>query len=518
LRNIEEGLPLGTKIQPRRATFTQTLIRKKLLIPTLVVALAIIALLIWQLLPQKGKAPVPAYTHSIAVLPFDDLSQQKDQEYFCDGLTEELINRLTNIASLRVPARTSSFFFKGKEVDIQEIGKRLNVAWILEGSIRKAEDTLRITVQLIDVKDGYHIWSERYDRKLDDIFAIQDEISLAVVDKLKINLIGGEKEKALLTKRYTESHEAYELYLKGRYFLEKFEIQKSLDHFHQAIEKDPTFVLPYAGIGLNYNTQGLMGFLSPKEAFPRAKEAAEKALEMDDTLGYAHAVLGTTILLYDWDWEASERENKRAIELNPNNAGSHFGYAFYLSAMGRLDEALAEHKRAIELDPLSLSIRSSLGLNFRLMRQNDRAIEQFKKVLEMNPNDFIASQFLALTYADKGMYDEAMAKAKKLLEFWGPNNETLPTLGIIYSKSGKKDKAKEILNELLRLEKQSYVQLSYYASIYGYLGEMDQAFEWLEKAYEERDQAMSWLKVWPNFNPLRSDHRFKAMLKKMNLE
>jgi TolB-like protein/Flp pilus assembly protein TadD len=482
----------------------------------LVVAVAIIAVLIWQLLPQKGEAPIPSYTHSIAVLPFDDLSQLKDQEYKCEGIAETLISALSLIENLHVPARTSAFSFKGKEKNYQEIGKKLNVKTVLDGSIQKAENLLRITSRLISTSDGSQMWSKQYTGEEKDIFDIQDQIAQEVVDNLNIELFG--REKAPLIKRYTENFEAYNLYMQGLYFLDKFEFQKSLEYFQQAIEKDPNYALAYACIGWNYNGQLMFGFLSPKEAFPKAKEAAERALEIDNTLGLAHNVFGTTKWLYDWDWEAAEREIKRAIELNPSYAENHNGYALYLSAMGRDDEALAESKRAIELDPLSLETNLVLGSIFSLMRQNDRAIEQYKKILELDPNYVPALLFLTGVYANKGMYDDAIAEAKKALDIWGPNQETLPTLAIIYSRSGKNDKAREILEEVLELEKKRYVAPTYIASIYGYLGEMDLAFNWLEKAYEERDQTLAWIKGLQNFDPLRSDQRFKAMLKKMNLE
>ena len=509
LISISEGIePERVKARLRKAKLLR---RKKMIfyagIAGFLILMTVIAL---SLFTGRGEA-----IDSIAVLPFENADP--DTEYLSDGITVSLIDKLSQLPSLkRVIARGSVFLYKGKEIDPQVVGQEFDVDAVLMSQMSQRGDELFISVQLMNVKDNRHIWGENYRRNISEIFAIQEEISDSITDSLRLSLT--QEEKALLAKRYTESTEAYELYSKGLYFLHKFEHKKSLEYFHQAIEKDPTYALAYACIGWNYNAQGFLGYLSPKEAFPRAKEAAEKALRMDDTLGLAHAVLGTTNFMYDWDWEAAERENKRAIELNPNNAVTHYGYAFYLGGMGRFDEALAEYKRAIELDPLSLTISMSLGAIFSFMRQSDRAIEQYKKVLEMDPNYILAHQFLALVYADSGMYDEAFAEAKKVLDLWGPNNETLSTLGIIYLMSGKKDKAKEILDELLGLEKQKYVQPSYFAIFYGYLGEMDLAFEWLEKAYEERDQQMVWLKVWPNLDPLRSDQRFKAMLKKMNLE
>ncbi|MFB0565692.1 MAG: protein kinase [Candidatus Aminicenantaceae bacterium] len=452
---------------------------------------------------------------SIAVLPFENADP--DTEYLSDGITWSLINKLTQLPSLKkVTARGSVFRYKGKEIDPQVVGQELGVDAVLMSQMSQRGDELSISVELMKVRDNSHIWGNNYKRNKSELFAVQEEISDSIMNSLRLSLT--QKEKAVLTKRYTENPEAFELYSKGLYFLDKWELLKSLEYFHQAIEKDPTYALAYACIGWNYNLLGYGTEISPKEAFPRAKEAAEKALEMDDTLSQARGVLGTTKYMYDWDWEAAERELKRAIELNPNDANNHNGYAVYLAVMGRYGEALAGSKRAIELDPLSFEISIVFGMIFTYMRQNDRAIEQYKKILEMDPNYVPALQFLAHAYADSGMYDEAIAAAKKELDLWGKNQETLPVLGITYARSGKKEKAKEILGELLELEKQRYVAPTYFASIYGYLGEMDQAFEWLEKAYEERDGQMHLLKVWPLLDPLRSDQRFKAMLKKMNLE
>jgi TolB-like protein/Tfp pilus assembly protein PilF len=513
LRNIEEGFPLGTKIRPRRQAFATALIRKKLFIPALIVALAFIALVVWQLLPKA-----PSIT-SIAVLPFKDLSPDKDQEYFCDGLSEELINRLTNIESLRVPAKTSSFYFKGKGSSIQEIGKVLNVNMILGGSLRKAGNKLRITVQLVNVIDGYTIWSNKYERNLEDYFALWDEISLAIVDNLKIKLLG--EERAKLVKRHTENPEAYNLYVKGRYFLDKVteeEMEKGLDYFQQAIEEDPTYALAYVGKADCYIFLADYAYLSSKEAFPKAREAAEKALEMDDTLAGAYASLGYVKFKYDWAWAGAERDFKRAIELDPNYAYAHINYSLYLSEMGRHDEAIKEAKRGLESDPLSLEINNALGWVLYLARRYDREIEQFQNLLEIDQNYWAAHLNLANAYAGKGMYKIAIVEAQKAIEFSGRNMMAVATLAYIYALAERRDEARKVLDDLLELSKKEHVSSFYVALVYTCLGQKDQAFEWLEKAYEEHDVYLSQLKVFPWFDSLRSDSRYKAMLKKMNLE
>jgi len=513
LRNIEQGLPLGTKIQPRREIFIAALIRKKLFIPALVVALAIIAVVIWQLLPKA-----PSIT-SIAVLSFEDLSSDKDQEPFCDGIADELINRMTKIESIRVPARTSAFSFKGKGLDIREIGEKLEVENVLEGSVQKAGNKLRINVHLVNVVDGYTIWSEKYERDEEDIFALQDEISMAIVDNLKIKLLG--EERAKLVKRHTENLEAYNLYVRGRYFQAKGteeEMEKSLDYFQQAIEEDPTYALAYVGKADCYIILADIGYLSSKEAYPKVRAAAEKALEMDDTLAGAYASLGFVKFKYDWDWAGAERDFKRAIELDPNYAYAHSNYSLYLSEMGRHDEAIKEAKRGLESDPLSLDINNILGWILYLARRYDQEIEQFQNLLEIDQNYWIAYNNLARAYAGKEMYKIAIVEAQKAIELSGGNTMAIAALGYIYALTGRRDEAKKVLDDLFELSKQEYVSSFYVALVYSCLGQKDQAFEWLDKAYEEHDVYLSQLKVFPLFDSLRSDPRYKALLKKMNLE
>jgi len=463
---------------------------------------------------------------SIAVLPFTNLSADKEQEYFCDGMAEEIINALTHVEGLHVVARTSAFAFKGKHEDIREIGRQLNVKTLLEGSVRKAGNRLRITAQLVNVVDGYHLWSEKYDRDIGeeycpgDIFAIQDGISLAVVDKLKVKLLGGEKAK--LVKRHTKDIDAYNLYLKGRFFWNKRTqegYQKSLEYFQRAIERDPSYALAYAGTADCYDLLGWYDYLPPEEAFPRAKAAAEKALEVDETLAEANASLGWISANYDWDWLAAESKYKRAIELNPSYATVHQWYAEYLSYMGRHDESIAEAKRAQELDPLSIIINNDLGQVLYYARQYDRAIEQLQKVLELDPDFIIAHFFLAFLYAQKAMYEEAIAEVQKAMNLSGGGDLLMVAqLGTIYSSSGRRDEAKKVLDELYQLSKQRYVSPFYIALIYVGLRQKNQAFEWLEKAYEERDHWLETLKVHPMLDSLRSDPRFTKLLKKMRLE
>jgi serine/threonine protein kinase len=517
LINVEKGIPTTEKAVTERKPLTSREITvhfslKKLFIPASVfITVVAVGAIAWLLFFQKASvSPAPGKS-SIAVLPFADLSPQKDQEYFCDGLAEELINRLTNIENLRIPARGSAFSFKGKDLNIQEIGEKLNVEMVLDGSVRKAGDKLRITAELVGVADGYPVWSKIYERKIEDTFALQDEISLAIIDSLQIKLLG--KEKANLVKRYTHDLEAYELYLKGRYFWNKRteeDMRKSVEYFEQAIEKDVTYALAYAGLADSYITIGSWGHLSPREAYPEAKKAALKALEIDDLLAEAYNALAYVKHIYEMDQTGAEEGFKRSIALNPNYATAHQFYSEFLVAMGRPDEALAEIKRAQELDPLSLIINAIAGWPYRLKGEYDKAIEQYKKTLEMDPDFRPAHAYLARAYRDKGMYEEALKEYELLND--------LEKIGITYAEMGRTAEAKEVMNELIEQSKHRYVSPIELARICFTIGENDQGFQWLEKAYEGREVGLNWLKTSRVFDNVRSDPRFQDLLEKMGLE
>jgi serine/threonine-protein kinase len=464
---------------------------------------------------QLVSPPAP----SIAVLPFVNMSADRDNEYFCDGLAEELINALTKLEQLHVVARTSAFSFKNKEVDVREIGRKLDVIYVLEGSVRRAGDRLRITAQLIDVRDGYHLWSERYDREASDVFAIQDEISLAIVDKLRIRLLG--QEKATLLTRYRDNLEAYNLYLKGRYYWDQRPqgLKRAIESFQQAIEKDPDYALAYAGIADCYVTLGSWenGTFPPLEAIPKAKAAAKKAIELDDTLPEAYASLAYATMNYDWDWPSVESGYKHAFNLNPRYATAHHWYSHYLLARGRADESLVESKRCLELDPLDLIINIHLAWHHQFARQYDEALEQCWKVSELYPNSFWPSFFSALAYEQKGMYGEALAESEKAIKMSGNVTFTTAALGHLYALSGKQAEARKTIAELKELSSKRYVTAYDIAIIYAGLGENDQAFEWLDKALEERSSWLPYLGIEPRIDELRSDPRFKALLERVGL-
>jgi len=470
------------------------------------------------LLPPQPEKSTTIKKNSIAVLPFADLSPQRDQEYFCDGLAEELINALTKLPQLKVAARTSSFAYKGKDIDIREVGKQLGVGTVLEGSVRKAGNRLRITGQLIDVAEGYHLWADRYDRNFKDIFSIQDDITLAIVDNLKISLLGEEKKN--LIKRHTQDADAYNLYLQGRHFwfTRTVEgIQKGMQCFRQAIEKDPNYALAYSGIADCYSNLGFY-FLSPQDSFPKAMAAAKRALELDDSLAEVHTSLAFILDKHEWDWPAADREFKRAMELNPNYANAHHWYALYLGAMDRWVESAAEAKKALDLEPLSAQFRLVLGVAFHQMRLNDNAVKELKKTIETDPTFFPAHFFLGWwMYPEMAMFEEALAEAQKAIELTRGASIAVAALGYAYAMAGRSEQAKKILGELDEISKKAYVSPVAVAAIHARLGEIDRAFEWLEKAYEIRDHWMDYLKVLHMLAPLHGDPRFYGLLKRMNL-
>jgi len=488
IRKIQKGVPTTDKILPTEKPDTEKVVEKK-----------------WE--------------NSIAVLPFADLSPQKDQEYFCDGMAEELISTLAKIDQLKVASRTSAFQFKGKGHDIREIGDKLQVQAVLEGSVRKAGDRLRITVQLINVGDGFELWSEKYDRDLKDVFAIQDEISLAIVDSLKVKLL--EKEKEALVKRYTDNTEAYKLYLKGRYnWNRRYEggLQKGIEFFQQAIDIDPLYALAYTGIADSYSLLGHYGFLPPREACPKAKIAAEKALEIDDKLAEAHTSLARIKMHYDWDWDAAEQELKKALELNPNYSTALEWYSLYLMIMGRFDEAVQEAKHALELYPLSLIINAVLGGIYYFAGKNEEAIEQFQRTIEIESDFSLTYLFQSGALANLNRFEEAVESLKKLDYLTAGSPFALGYLGAGVAGAGQKDEAQKMLDQLNELSKKKSVSPFYIAMVYLGLDDKDKLFEYLEKAYEERESLLAFINSWPLFDSLRPEPKFKAILKKMGFK
>ncbi len=457
---------------------------------------------------------------SIAVLPFANLSADPEQEYFCDGLAEEIINALGRLENLRVVARTSAFSFKDKALDIREIGMKLNVGAILEGSVRKAGNRLRISVQLVNVADGCQLWSERYDREMEDIFSIQEGISLAIVDALRLRVLGDERDRLL--KRRTENPEAHNLYLKGRFFWNKrteAEMRRSVEYFQEAVETDPEFALAYSGMADAYVTMGFYGYLSQEEVSIEAKNAVRRALELDSTLGEAHASLALIKTWVDWDCAGAEQEFRRALDLNPSGAEAHHQYSHLLAQLGRFDQALEEMKHALELEPLSLNINACLGQVLVLARKYDEAIEQLQKTIEMNPDYYDGHGWLGIAYLLKGMYDEAADKFRESTAFTVIEARMAAALAYTYAVTGREDEARHILAELLDRSGDKKVDSYLIGMVYVGLGDVNSAIECLEKAYEERSHRLfTMAKVDPLLDCVRPDPRYKGLLQKMGLE
>jgi serine/threonine protein kinase/Tfp pilus assembly protein PilF len=471
---------------------------------------------------EDGVLKVEKLKPSVAVLPFRNMSNDESQEYFCDGMAEELINALTTVQGLKVVARTSSFSFKGKQTEIREIGRKLNVEMILEGSVRKSDDRLRITAQLINVADGYHLWSEKYDRTSKDVFAIQDEISLSIVDKLRIKLL--EKEKTKLTKRYTENLEAYNLYLMGRFFRNKntFEdLNKSINYYKQAIDKDQNYASAYAEMSVCYSLLAIYYYNPGKNVFPKARGAAKKALKIDPTVSEAHHAMGLVDLFYNWKWENSKREFEIAIELYPDYGIAHSGYAAYFAATGQVNSAIAEEQKVLEHDPLS--IMGNLHIGFYLLRAKQwvRSREHLGKVLELVPNHIWAHWFIGQTYALESKYKESITEYKLALDLSKNMSTMHPTVlagfGWVHAKSGNIREAQIIIKELERKSKKEFVIPFLFVKLYSALGNKDKAFKWLNKAYEDRDIAIVTILTEETIDDLRSDPRYIELLKKMNL-
>ncbi len=456
---------------------------------------------------------------SLAVLPLVNATNDPNTEYLSDGLTESLINSLSQLPRLRVMSRSSVFRYKGKDVDPQAAAKELGVRAVLTGRLVQRGDSLSVSVELVDARDNSHLWGEQYTRTLADLVSLQDEISRAITEKLRLRL-SGEDEKRL-AKHSTENTEAYQFYLKGRYHWNRRtgpDIRKSVEYFQQAIDEDPTYALAYSGLADSYGLLPGYAGVPSKEAFPQAKAAAAKALQIDETLAEAHTSLAYVLEAYEWDWAGAEREFKKAIELKPNYETAHHWYAIFLANQGRPQEAMAEIQRARELDPLSLKINNNVGWILYLDRQYDRAIEQLQKTLEMDPN-FVSARFdLARAYFQKKMYKESLQEWRRAHEIAGNSQqvERWTEIAQAYQRVGLRGWFQKALEQNEERLKHGYVSPYVMATVYGQLGDKDRAFEWLKKAHEERDYYLSWIKVDPEVDPLRSDPRFQELLRRMN--
>jgi serine/threonine-protein kinase len=455
--------------------------------------------------------PGPNKDSCIAVLPFANMSGDKDNEYFSDGLAEEILNALTKLPELRVVARTSAFAFRGKDQDIRGIGETLGATHVLEGSVRKAGNRVRVTAQLIGIRDGCHLWSERYDREMTDIFAIQDEISEAIVNVLKLKLAR--------TVRRPVTPAAFEAYLRGRYFWNKrteSDLNRSIEYFNQALALDPGYALAHAGLADAFIVLGVFGLRAPSDAYPKAKAAALRAIDFDATLAEAYDSLGHVKAALDWDLPGAEQDYKRALELNPNYPSAGRGYGYILSLMQRHEEALAQLKGARDLDPLSMSVNAFLGLVSMKARRYDQGIAASRVAVELDPNNPQGHWILARALDAANQLPEALAEAEKAASLSGGSQPYNGHLGYAYARIGDRDRALEIVRKMQELAKTRYISAYYLALIYATLGEPDLALASLEKAYEERDTRL--LEVFdPAFDILRSDVRFQDLVRRIGL-
>ncbi len=462
----------------------------------------------------ERSAPDP----SIAVLPFANLSGDKENEYFSDGLADDIITALAQLPGLHVTARTSAFAFRGKNQDVREIGGRLNVGMLLEGSVRKAGRRIRVTAQLVNVTDGFHLWSDSYDLEMTDVFAIQDQITRAIVDGLRVRLV---VERPLI-RRQTENIEAYSLCLKGRYHIYRQtpdDMAKSRHCFERAVALDANYPLGYLGLAELSWLGAFYGLVPPKEAAANGKAATLKALELDEMLGLAHAVLGVFLGFHDFDWSQTEREFKRAIELSPASPDVHSRYVWnYLVPTSRLDEAVVGLKRVSALDPVAPLSYFQLGALFMLRREYDRAAEQLHVAIELDANYWLAHWVLATTQLLSGNVDEALETSEKARDLCGGMPMAAAHTGAMYGWAGRPRETRQVLDHLKRLARTSYVSSLSFAWLYMGLQELDQTFEWLDRAIDERDPQILQLPCKPIYDGLRADPRFPALLRKMGLE
>jgi TolB-like protein/Tfp pilus assembly protein PilF len=462
--------------------------------------------------PEQGPAAPPSVApaetaSSIAVLPFVDLSSGGDHEYFGDGMTEELISALTRIKGLHVVSRTSAFAYKGQNLDVREIGRRLGVGTVMEGSVRVAGDRLRIAAQLIDVDNGYHLWSETYDREMADVFAIQEEIAQAIVVELEPELATAGR----IVPRRSGDPEAYRLYLQGRFLFNQRTLEATtwaVELFEAAIRADTTYALAYAGLADSYASLRGRGFRTAEETVEKQRAAVQRAIELDPRLSEAHKSLANLLFDYDWDWEAAGREFELAVELDPRNAEAAHSYSHYLTAMGRTEESLEQSRIAIEISPYDGAIRSHLGWHYLFARDPDRAAQ------EMSPDESANHAFMARAYQLQGRRAEALAQCDRAIAERGSDAFLMGFVGFVYAQLGHEREALEVMRRLEAMGNQTYYDV---AVIHAGLGDTDRAFAWLEQAYAKRSPRMVYLNVDPRLDGLRSDPRFATLLRRMRL-
>jgi len=454
---------------------------------------------------------------SVMVLPFVNMTAEAEQEYFSDGLTEELILNLSRINDIRVISRTTSMQYKGTTKDVKTIGNETGVSYLVEGSVRKFKDDLRITAQFIDANKDTHLWAETYRGSMEDVFDIQEKVSAKIVDALRMQL--SHKEKQTLQKRFTEDSQAYQLYLQGRFFWNKRDdegLNIAIRYFEEALKKDPNYALAWAGLADSYSLMGEYTNISRREFYPKQMEAVSKALEIDDHLAEAHISLAISLMLNEWDWTNSEKEFKIGIDLNPNYATGHHWYSQWLLYHGRFDEALNEISLAIELDPVSQGIVKDKGIHHYYHREYDEAIATGLQVLELNSGFAPAHRLLSLAYAGKGLFNKAIGANQKWGELTRNRTKTEVSLVQIYAASGLKSQAARMIKNIESGDLGAN-DIRGMALVYAALNENDMAFSWLEKSYEKHEESLCNIRIDPKLDSLRSDPRYDLLVKKIGL-
>jgi len=456
---------------------------------------------------------------SIAVLPFSNVSPEQENEYFSDGITDDVITHLSKLGDMKVISRTSVMQYKQSTKNVRDIGEELGVAYVLEGTVRKVQNRVRIVAQLIDAQTDVHLWAETYDRDLDDIFAIQSDVAQRIATSLKVHVTTSARK--LIEKKPTENVRAYELYLKGRFFWNKrtvADMKTGLTYFRQAIERDPTYALAYAGIADSYLVLGGWGYHAPEEAYPYAREATLKALAEDSTCAEAHASLGLIKTDYDWDWKGAEVEFRNALNLNPSYVTARHWFGYFLLCLGRFNEAIAQIQYALDCDPLSVRLHAEYGNFLRWCGRLEDAIEQLKKAGELDPNYGLTYLYLGITYRLMKEYEKSIAAHQRAVDLMINSARAQGLLGYAYALSGAKEKALQIAQELQNRGRESYVPQMPMAIIYLGLGDTDRAFEWFDRAYEAHDPWIVQLKTDAGFAAIHSDPRYRLLLEKIGLE
>ncbi len=516
LERVSRGATASVAVVRRPAGFWT---RDRALKGALALALAVIVALAasrWR--ERREQAADPTRARSLAVLPLTNLTRDPEQEYLADGLTETLAANLAKIRALRVISSSSAMQFKETKKNLQEIAQALRVDTVIQGSVLPSGNRVLVTVQLVDVATGRNLWAETYERELSDLALLLNELSRTVAREVGVRLTP--QEQALLAASKPTNAEAQQAYLRGRYHLQRSspdDLQKAREYFERALEFDPLYAPAYAGIADYYSALPFYSNFRPNDVFPRAKGAAQKALELDPNLSEAHAALAYVTVFYDWDWTESEKGFKRALELRPGDAQTLHRYSRVLSSLGRHEEALAQIRRAQELDPLELVLHANVGVIHYFARQYDQSLEQLRLTHELDPKFVVAHWGLGLVYTEQGKYAEAIEELEKTRELAPRSTNIAASLGYVYAKAGRPSDARRILEHLLKTAKEKYISAYLIALVYAGLGDKDRAFEWLQKAYDERSTLLCYLKMDPRLDALRTDPRFESMLQRIRL-